>query len=280
MEPDLKHDQAAHFAFGENWARYSEAISDQEIEYAESELRRLLGCDSLHGLRFLDIGCGSGIHALAALRLGADFVHAVDIDENSVRTTEAVLSRFWQKGNYKVETANVFDMTRASFGTFDIVYSWGVLHHTGDMWDAIRSASGLVENGGTLAIAIYRKTRFCGMWRAIKERYVRGGPVFRAVAVGVYMTIPILRDLSRCRNPLSRIRGHKKKRGMHWYVSVVDWVGGYPYESASADEIEAFLRSCGFRLERSFKTKPSLGLMGTGNAEYRFLMDESASAPG
>ena len=235
MEPDLKHDQATHFAFGKNWARYSEAISDQEIEYAKSELKRLLGRDSLAGLRFLDIGCGSGIHAIAALRLGAEFVHAVDIDQNSVRTTESVLSRFWRDRNYKVETANVFDMTTASFGTFGIVYSWGVLHHTGDMWGAIKSASRLVENGGTLAIAIYRKTRFCGMWRAIKERYVRGGPVFRGVAVGVYMTIRIARDLLRLKNPVARIREHKKKRGMHWYVSVVDWIGGFPYESATCD---------------------------------------------
>ena len=276
METDLKHDQTTHFAFGENWVRYSKSISDSEIDNAESELRRLLRRDSLVGLRFLDIGCGSGIHALAALRLGADFLQAVDVDPNSVETTRTVLSRFWPEQNYRVEGANVFDMTVESFEPFDIVYSWGVLHHTGDLWTAMENAAGLVKSGGTLAIAIYRKTPFCGMWRSIKKQYVRRGPVFRGSVIGIYVTVTVLRDVFSFKNPLRRIRGFNKERGMHWYVDVVDWVGGYPYESATSDEIEAFLRARGFTLEESFKTKPSLGILGSGNAEYRFLKDASA----
>lgn len=279
MQTDLKHDQTTHFAFGENWALYSKSISDSEIENAESDLRRLLRRDSLVGLRFLDIGCGSGIHALAALRLGADFVHAVDFDPDSVETTKTVLSRFWPEQNYRVETVNVLDMTVESFGLFDIVYSWGVLHHTGDMWAAIESASSLVQSGGILAIAIYRKTPFCGMWRTIKEHYVRRGRVFRGLVIGIYVMVATLRDLLSFKNPIRRIRNYKKERGMHWYADVVDWVGGFPYESTTSDELKAFLRGRGFDLEESFKTKPSLGILGSGNAEYRFVKNTYADRP-
>ena len=68
--PALK-DLSTHFAFGRNWASYSTIIDDARVAQAEDGLAQLLGREGLAGKTFLDIGCGSGLHAVAAARLGA-----------------------------------------------------------------------------------------------------------------------------------------------------------------------------------------------------------------
>lgn len=267
----LKFDQGTHFEFGKNWANYSKNIGATEINNARHELARLLATDSLKGKTFLDIGCGSGIHSLAALQMEATTIHAIDLDPDSVYTTRSVLKANWDKDNYKVEQINIFEANSDRFPRFDIVYSWGVLHHTGDMWGAIEKATAAVTPGGVLAIAIYRKTPLCGAWKKEKWLYTNRGPVVRSILMVTYMMMKILRDVIRLKNPLKKILNYRKgTRGMRWKSDVVDWLGGYPYESASEDEIQSFLEPLGFKLIRSFKTKPEWGVFGSGCAEYVF----------
>src|SRR5262245_49739774 len=128
--------QESHFEFGKNWESYSNLISDEQVAEAVAGLRRLAGGD-LSGKRFLDIGCGSGLHALAALRLGASEVVAIDIDGNSVATTRKVLQRYADGKSWQAFEKSVFEADVGQLGTFDVVYSWGVLHHTGDMYRAL-----------------------------------------------------------------------------------------------------------------------------------------------
>jgi 2-polyprenyl-6-hydroxyphenyl methylase/3-demethylubiquinone-9 3-methyltransferase len=137
-------DVSTHFEFGSNWKRYSKTIGAAQVARGVEALKRFLGVDSLHGKRFLDIGCGSGLHALAALRLGADHVTAFDFDQSSVETTRDVLNRFWQGKNYTVQQANILAIPEDLIESFPIVYSWGVLHHTGDLWGAIDAATRFV----------------------------------------------------------------------------------------------------------------------------------------
>lgn len=270
MSDALKHDAQTHFEFGKNWARYGQTITEDDIAISRDNLQRLLGLDDLSGKRFLDIGCGSGIHALSALKLGAESVRAVDIDEDAVATAKGVLAANWTEPNVEVAQANIFEASAEEWGQFNVVYSWGVLHHTGDMWGAIRNAAALVKPGGIFAIAIYRKTGFCGFWRWEKALYTRLGKLYRGPVIALYILLRALRDLLRLRNPLRKIRGHNRKRGMKWYTDVIDWLGGYPYESATPKEIQDFVEPLGFRLEQSFKVKPKSGVLGTGNAEYQF----------
>jgi 2-polyprenyl-3-methyl-5-hydroxy-6-metoxy-1,4-benzoquinol methylase len=150
-------DRDTHFAFGENWQRYAELIDQRRIDNAIEGLRKLFP-DGISGKTFLDLGCGSGLHSLAALMLEARSVTAVDIDETSVATTRDILRRFAADKNWNAEVRSVFDLGTDD-GQFDIVYSWGVLHHTGDMWRAITLATQLVTSGGMLALAIYTRTR-------------------------------------------------------------------------------------------------------------------------
>src|SRR6476646_7371848 len=159
-------DVGSHFAFGENWASYSRLVTEEHLEHAVLGLRRLFGDDGLRGKSFLDIGCGSGIHAVAALRLGCRRVLAIDIDETSVTTARSTLRAFAPaSADFDARRLSIFDAEPATSGQFDVVYSWGVLHHTGDMWRAIGKAAALVGPRGVFGIALYHKTPLCPLWR-------------------------------------------------------------------------------------------------------------------
>lgn len=277
MNDSLKFDQNTHFEFGKNWSEYSKHITDQEIADAGRELTRLIGTDSLQGLSFLDIGCGSGIHSLAALRLGADRIHAIDVDPDSVETSRTTIDKHWKGDNFDVDLINVFDPDFSNLPRFDIVYSWGVLHHTGAMWDAIEKAASQVVPGGQFIIAIYRKTPLCGFWKWEKKLFTSSGNFVRTILTSVYAALKILRDLVRLKNPATKIRQYNQgKRGMHWKTDIVDWLGGYPYESASAEEIANFVEPRGFTLQYSNKTRPEIGIFGSGCAEYRFVKHQAS----
>lgn len=273
-EETLKRRPTRAFEFGRNWEQFSYLLDDERIEHATSELKRLLGVRSLEGCTFFDIGCGSGLHSLAALRLGAAKVRAIDIDEVSVRTTLAVLSRYWGKNNYIVEIGNALELDPRVNGGWDIVYSWGVLHHTGDMWTAIRRAAGCVAPKGRLAIAVYRETPLCRFWAWEKRIYTQSGPLLRSIIQGAFMALQVGHMLLRMKNPVRKVRSYKQDRGMDWRTAVIDWLGGYPYQSATPDEVTRFVESLGFRQVLRSRTRegkrPLLGVFGTGNAEFLF----------
>src|SRR5580693_8447073 len=163
-------ERETHFEFGENWKDYSRTIDQKRIDSAVAGVRKLFP-DGLAGKSFLDIGCGSGLHSLAALLLAAASVSAVDIDENSVSTTQALLTKYAPDLKWTATVASVFDASPDTLGKFDAVYSWGVLHHTGDMWRAIECATCFVKPGGLFAIAIYSATSCDSMWKAEKKFY-------------------------------------------------------------------------------------------------------------
>jgi 2-polyprenyl-3-methyl-5-hydroxy-6-metoxy-1,4-benzoquinol methylase len=243
------------FAFGKNWADYAATVLDEpRIETATQALKELLGLDSLKGLTFLDIGSGSGLHSLAAYRLGADQIISFDYDVDSVRTTETLRAKVGNSLNWQIFQGSILDDTLAAKYHASIVYSWGVLHHTGDMWNAIRNAAKMVEPGGIFCIAIYNKverTRLTGtsaMWKKIKRAYVNSPEWRKRVFVWATKLHFIVMQLRWLRNPIREIRNYNT-RGMTWHNDVVDWVGGYPFEYATVEEIKTFCEhEFGFRL--------------------------------
>ena len=258
----------AQFAFGENWASYASLVDEDRLREAERGLVRLLGSESLHGRSLLDIGCGSGLHAAAAGKLGAARVVAVDIDAQSVATAQALLARETPQLAADIRHASVFDLDPALIGPFDVVYSWGVLHHTGAMYDAVRRAAQLVAPGGLFAFALYRRTRLCGLWRHEKRWYAAASPRAQALARRIYVAALRARFAATGRDFAAYVANYQQSRGMDFAHDVHDWMGGYPYESISAAEVERLMAELGFAHVRSFTQPTPLGLFGSGCDEY------------
>jgi 2-polyprenyl-3-methyl-5-hydroxy-6-metoxy-1,4-benzoquinol methylase len=244
------------FEFGRNWARFLSVLDDERIAEAEQSLRRMLGVDTLQGRTFLDIGSGSGLFSLAAMRLGARRVHSFDFDPNSVGCTQELRRRYFpDDARWVVERGNALDPTYLeSLGPWDIVYSWGVLHHTGQMWPALANAAGRVAPGGTLFIAIYNDQGWVSrLWHRVKVLYNRNA-VTRAVVIAVYFPYFALSglavDVLKRQNPFTRYREYKKARGMSKVHDWYDWLGGLPFEVARPEQIFDFYRERGFDLQR------------------------------
>lgn len=263
------------FRFGENWQSFLSTVDEASIAEAERGLIRLFSPEVFQGARFFDIGCGSGLVMLAAARLGAR-VSGVDLDPQSVAAASSLLSRHLPPGTWTVTTRSVFDLHPEKDGRFDIVHSWGVLHHTGDMWTALERATAMAAAGGRLAIALYRKTPFCGFWRMEKRVYAVSPPFAQAAMRATYKAAFLAGLLALRRNPGRWLRDYKSDRGMDWSHDVHDWLGGYPYESAAAKEVTDFLTRRGFVLERELThSTPATGLFGTGCDEYVALAPKS-----
>ena len=239
------------YRFGENWQRFLQLLDDTRIEKAQASLRDLLGCTDLQGRVFLDIGSGSGLFSLAARRLGARVV-SFDFDPDSVRCTAELRERFFPAdAAWTVARGSVLDPAfMAGLPMADIVYSWGVLHHTGRMHDAIRAASRKVAPGGLFCIALYRKTVLCGLWKLEKRLYSSSGPGVRAALRAAWIAKTRVAHRVRGDSFAGMVRDYpaSSRRGMDYHRDVDDWLGGYPYESITPPECRRFFAGLGFTL--------------------------------
>jgi 2-polyprenyl-6-hydroxyphenyl methylase/3-demethylubiquinone-9 3-methyltransferase len=267
-------ERAAHFEFGENWRNYAKTIDKTRIDAAVEGVKKLFP-DGLDGKTFLDIGCGSGLHSLAALILGASSVVAIDIDENSVDTTHQLLARFAPDTHWTAKVVSIFEASPENLGNFDIVYSWGVLHHTGDMWRAIDNASKLVKPDGMFCLAIYAATASDRFWKAEKRIYSKAPQAIQWCIRQMYMGAFIAaKAVGQGSNPIRYILSYSKVRGMNFSHDVHDWLGGYPYETANADELIRRVGEAGFQEIRSFLLPYSRGIFGSGCHEFVFKRDD------
>jgi 2-polyprenyl-6-hydroxyphenyl methylase/3-demethylubiquinone-9 3-methyltransferase len=261
------------FEFGRNWSAFLAVLDEDRIERAMSSLRQMLECETLGGKSFLDIGSGSGLFSLAARRLGAK-VHSFDFDTNSYACTRELRERFFPADpHWRVEQGSALDPEYIrGLGKFDIVYSWGVLHHTGEMWRALENAVLPVAHGGRLFIAIYNDTGSqARRWHWIKKTYCRLPAVLKtpfAIAAILPEEAKRLASSLLKLDPASYIHSwtrYRNSRGMNRWHDIIDWVGGFPYEVATADEIFDFYRERGFSL-----AKLKTGGVGLGCNEFVF----------
>lgn len=273
---DAEHEIRAgqRFAFGRNWTRFLRLLNEDRIVAAETSLCRMLDTKTLAGRRFLDIGCGSGLFSLAARRLGA-VVHSFDFDPASVACALELRRRYAgdDTAGWSIERGSALDVDYLrSLGAFDVVYSWGVLHHTGAMWTALDAARIPLAPGGRLWIAIYNdEGSRSRRWRAIKRTYNRL-PRWARLPYTVVVSAPgelrtALGALASGRFGEWRAsrRSDGQARGMSHWRDVVDWVGGYPYETATPDEIFGFYTARGLAL-----VKLKCGGVGLGCNEFVF----------
>jgi 2-polyprenyl-3-methyl-5-hydroxy-6-metoxy-1,4-benzoquinol methylase len=261
------------FTFGENWRDFLGTIDDKRIEVATESLKSMLGVDTLEGKAFVDVGSGSGLFSLAAHRLGAT-VTSFDYDPSSVGCTVEMRDRYAPNSTrWKIIHGSVLDEAfLRSLGQFDIVYSWGVLHHTGDMWKAIHNVISLLSAGGTLFIALYNDQGvWSRRWVKIKKAYCSGTLGKWAVS-SVFIPWWIFRnatsDLIRFRAPWHTMSTYKKNRGMSVWHDWHDWLGGYPFEAAKPEAIILPIQNLGFSLKNLNTQYGSVGCV-----EYVFKRD-------
>jgi 2-polyprenyl-6-hydroxyphenyl methylase/3-demethylubiquinone-9 3-methyltransferase len=259
----------ARFEFGDNWKRYAAHIDETKINESIRGLSTLISPDTIRGCTFLDIGSGSGLHSLAAYRIGAKSIISFDYDANSAECTQAVREKEGSPPNWTVLRGSVLDPEfMSTLSRADIVYSWGVLHHTGQMWEAIRQASRQCAGPGSiLCIGIYnRKPVISKLIKGIKFTYVKSPKPVKSIIKWLYWATTILYRLARRKPIVEDIRSYHTKRGMDYWRDLEDWVGGYPFECATAAEIVSFVLPLGFDL---IKINPAQSYAGVSEYVFR-----------
>jgi SAM-dependent methyltransferase len=245
-------DTTEKFAFGKNWEVFCRHLQYEDYLTAKTSLKKLI--PDMHGKTFLDVGCGSGLFSVAANALGAAKVLGIDCDKDSIYTSEKMLEKALQWDTDIKINAIEFKIDsilneKNDYPQYDVVYSWGVLHHTGDMYKAFAAISKLVKKNGTLVIAIYNRHFTSPIWKLIKKTYVRSPKFIKKILIFLIFLIKFIWIMvTKRQNPC------KRERGMRFYTDVVDWVGGYPYEYASVNEVVSFFESRAFKLTKLVKS--------------------------
>lgn len=235
------------FEFGANWSRFLRLLDESRIKQAEDSLKQMLRVESLVGKRFLDAGSGSGLFSLAARRMGAT-VHSFDFDPDSVMCTAELKRRYYRDdANWAVQSGSVLDAAYLQgLGEFDVVYSWGVLHHTGNLRQALESVVPLVACGGMLFIALYNDQGWIShYWTAVKRHYNRSSVARLLLTVVHAPYLLVGRFVARALT--GRLR---EERGMSLWYDMIDWLGGWPFEVSKPPDVVAFYAERRFECSR------------------------------
>jgi 2-polyprenyl-6-hydroxyphenyl methylase/3-demethylubiquinone-9 3-methyltransferase len=255
------------FGFGRNWRDFLTVLDDRRIQAAEQSLVAALECEDLTGKTFLDMGSGSGLFSLAARRLGA-VVRSADVDLDSVACTRELKRRYFPDDPaWIVEHGSALDEAYlASLGEFDIVYSWGVLHHTGDMWRAIDLVQRRVAPGGQFFLSIYNDQGLVSRYWTVVKRTSNRLPAWLRPTFAVAVWAPSEAATAALSLATMRPRAYLRTwtddgrgRGMNRWHDLLDWVGGWPFEVAKPDAVFDFLKNRGFTLQHLVTCGGGLG---------------------
>lgn len=250
------------FSFGKNWSEFLKHLTPERIDEAKKSLKEFLG--DIKNKTFVDIGCGSGLFSLAAAQLGAKEVLSIDADEFSVGCANALKEKF-KIFNWAAKHGSILnEKFIKSLGQFDIVYSWGVLHHTGNMYSAFNNVDLLVKPNGVLFIAIYNKNTkhilegTSDMWLKIKKVYNRMPKAGKKLMEWSYASYLYAGIAAKGKNPVRYVKNYKTVRGMNFMTDVRDWLGGLPYECAAPEEVAEYFTAKNYELLKQ-KTVRSIG---------------------
>ena len=240
-----QNEEKITFSFGANWQDYLRTVAEASIQSARTDIEKWLGTTSMTGETVLDIGCGSGVHSLVFCRMGARRILSMDVDPLAVEATRTLRRREGEPRNWEIIEGSILDEALSSgLGVFDTVYAWGVLHHTGALWEALENACRLVAPGGRLWLALYAEGPNYERDLRIKKEYNASSGFGKKIMVYHRIGQLMWRRLRGRQNPLRW--NQKKERGMNVYHDIIDWLGGLPYEVAHPERVTQFLCERGF----------------------------------
>ncbi len=190
------------------------------------------------------MGCGSGLFSICATSLGAK-VRSFDYDSDSVECTKKVF-RTHIKKKALVEKGDILDKPFIQkLGKFDYVYSWGVLHHTGNLNTAMKNIDTLVKKKGKLFISIYNNQGAKSKaWEKIKLIYNKFFFLRPLLLIIFFIFMKLTEFICKI------IEKKKELRGVNPFIDLIDWLGGYPFATAKPQEIFNFFRKLGYSLEK------------------------------
>jgi 2-polyprenyl-6-hydroxyphenyl methylase/3-demethylubiquinone-9 3-methyltransferase len=275
-EAALKSGELVNFAFGQNWTKYVADLDELRVQEAAASLREAFASFGLVNERFIDVGSGSGLFSLCALRSGAGEIISIDVDPQSIACARWLRHSSGNPENWTIAQGSILDTSFVRrTKPASRVYSWGVLHHTGAMWAAVESAMTLVAPGGLLCLALYNRPNHAALQMALKRTYNRlprsARPLLRVLYGSALLAAMAV---AHRRNPVEYVRDYgRRSRGMRFWRDVEDWLGGLPCEFADEHEVRDFASSHGFVVERVLRRGPG------GNNEY-LLRRKSESVRG
>lgn len=243
----IMNDNNMRYGFGKNWASFIDKdFNAARLDLARRHLLGFLKLKEMNGLTFVDIGCGSGLHSLAAFQAGAEKIVSIDYDDESVKTTRHLHEQAGSPENWMILNGSVLDIDfMRTLGRFDIVYSWGVLHHTGEMWRAMDNVAGLMKDDGLLYISLYTSDVFIvpspEFWLNVKRLYNKSGDTVKTMMELAYASVFAPGALfHHLKKVLTKEDAEVRTRGMAFWTDVRDWLGGWPMEFARISEVKQF----------------------------------------
>lgn len=232
-------------------------VDEKKIFIARDSVVEFFGNDfNFAGKTFIDIGSGSGLFSLSAAMLGCKRVVSIDIDPLSIAATRLLRQKFAYLIPNDVEwiikeDSILNDELVENFAkSADILYSWGVLHHTGNVELAMRNAASLVSENGVAYIALYNQTEASQWWLDIKNIYNSSFMPVKVLMIIIYTMFLTFEDIRKGRG----FNMYDKKRGMYKWTDVIDWLGGLPYEPINVAHTLEFWKPLGFEATKVVPT--------------------------
>ncbi len=157
--------------YKDHWTKYP-----LELQGALKHIQELFP-EGVKCKRVLDGGSGSGMISVAFAVMGAD-VTGVDVTpkcvENGCKNADlfGVQCRFLKRNLLSLDLCGE---------TFDIIYNWGVLHHTQDARKSFTNLAKHLKPGGEMIVAVYLKTVLSGFWNFLRIFYQESPQVFKTL---------------------------------------------------------------------------------------------------